>query len=124
MIELDFFKPQNQFGNAKITIQKTGRFGFNKVAIEELNLKGNRFCKIGKNRADENDLNLYIILLKDGDSTSFNISKAGDYFYIKAGALLKDIGIDYKNEKKTFIYDVEKADENIFRLKQRIIEKK
>lgn len=123
-MELDFFKPQNQFGNAKITIQKTGRFGFNKVAIEDLDLKENRFCKIGKNRRDENDSHLYMILLKEGDSTSFNISKAGDYFYIKAEALLKEIGIDYTNEKKTFIYDVEKADENIFRLKQRIIEKK
>ncbi len=48
MIDIEFFKPKNQAGKAKISVQKSGRLGFNKIAIEELNLKSNRFCKIGR----------------------------------------------------------------------------
>jgi len=126
-MDIVFFKPKEISGTAKVTIHKTGKFGFSKSASKLLELEKNRFCKIGKKSDGENVEVLFMVICKESDEYTYNISKAGDYYYIKAKQLLIDLDIDYTNTNKTIIYDIIKKEENnnvFFKLVQRILQKR
>ena len=67
-----------------------------------------------------------MVLNKESDEFSFNISKAGEYYYIKAKNFLSDLKIDYTDDAKTYIFDIYKMDNEdliVYKLKKRIIKK-
>lgn len=118
-MQLRIIKPKEPNAIAKITVHKTGKLGFSKGASEVLELEGNKFAKFGY---DDNE-NFFIVMYKESDEETFNIAKAGDYFYITAKSLLDDLGIDYKSNDTT-IFDIKKTEmENMFKLNKRIIRK-
>ena len=126
-MDLNFFKPKESTGTYKVTVHKTGKLGFSKAASDLLQIEKNKFCKIGQNSDDEGNDTLFMIMCKEKDEYTYNISKAGDYYYIKASQLLMDLEIDYKNEEVTTIYDIEKKKidgQEIFKLNKRVLEKR
>ncbi|WP_295811482.1 hypothetical protein [uncultured Apibacter sp.] len=126
MLNLNFVTPREGEGTAKLTVHKSGRLGFSKSAIELLNVENYRYCKFAFNKEDETDENIYMVLNKESDEFSFNISKAGEYYYIKAKNFLSDLKIDYTDDAKTYIFDIYKMDNEdliVYKLKKRIIKK-
>ena len=126
-MNLDFFKPKETTGAYKVTVHKTGKLGFSKSASHLLNLKDNKYCKIGRNLEENESHTLYMVVCESKDDYTYNISKAGNYYYIKANQLLTDLNIDYKNEEITVIFDIEKKvieDSEVFKLIKRIIDKR
>lgn len=118
-MKIRFFKPRNVNKRIKLTVHRTGKLGFSKDASQLLNLEKNKFCKFGTNENSD----LLFVICKEGDNTTFSISKAGDYYYVNAKSLLKDLDIDYKDEN-TYIFDIEDIDkEDIYKLKKRVIMK-
>ncbi len=121
-----FFKPKKENESIKVTIQKTGKLGFSKGASKLLDLENNKYCKIGRLDKDIGNDILYMGVSKGEDEHAYKISKAGNYYYIKARLLLEELGIDYKNKSLTVIYDIsEEKIENLiyFKLIKRVIEK-
>lgn len=126
-MDLNFFKPKENTGTYKVTVHKTGKLGFSKAASDLLDVEEKKYCKIGKNPNDEGNDVLFIIMAKEKDEYTYSISKAGDYYYIKANQLLMDLEIDYKNEEVTTIYDIEKKKidgQEVFKLNKRVLEKR
>lgn len=132
MFELDFFKPKKSEGVIKLTVHRNGKLGFSKMAMDKLNIGEWKQCKFAKDKnAESNDV-IYMVRADEPDDVSFNISKAGDYYYIKANSLLEDLGIDYADPDKTIKFDITPIDNNgttIYKLtkkesKKRIINKK
>ncbi len=116
-MQLKIIKPKEPNAIAKITVHKTGKLGFSKGAMKILNLEQNKFSKFGY---DEEE-NFFIIMCEDSDDETFNVAKAGDYYYITAKSLLEDLEIDYKSDDTT-IFDIRKTEkENIYKLNKRVI---
>lgn len=127
MLDLNFIKPKETDGAVKLTVHKTGKLGFSKGAIELLNIGANKYCKFATNNADTNDVSVYMVVDPNGDEYSFKISKAGDYYYIKAKSFLNEMDIDFEDETRTIIFDIQQIDyngEKIYKLKKRIVERK
>lgn len=127
MLDLNFIIPREGDGSTKLTVHKSGKLGFSKSAIELMNVDEYRYCKFAFNEGIENDENIYMVLNKESDEFSFSISKAGEYYYIKAKNFLSDLKIDYTDDSKTYIFDIYKMDHEeliIYKLKKRIIKKK
>lgn len=127
MVKLNFFKPKESERNAKVTVHKTGKLGFSKSASDIMDLTNNRYCKIGLNTETEEDENLYMVIQKTKDEYTHKVSKAGDYYYLKAKQLLTELGIDYKDDDTTVIFDIiplEVDETKYYRLRKRIIEKR
>lgn len=127
MLDLNFIIPREGEGSTKLTVHKSGKLGFSKSAIELMNVDEYRYCKFAFNEGIENDENIYMVLNKESDEFSFSISKAGEYYYIKAKNFLSDLKIDYTDDSKTYIFDIYKMDHEeliIYKLKKRIIKKR
>jgi hypothetical protein len=127
MVEIDFFKPKESDRNAKLTVHKTGKLGFSKSASDIMDLANKRYCKIGKDTNGEGNKVLYMVVQTNKDEYSYKVSKAGDYFYLKAKQLLMDLGIDYKDDDSTVIYDivpVNLEEKEYYKLTKRVIEKR
>jgi len=118
-MELKFFNPSESTSIAKVTVHRSGKMGFSKGASDLLKIDELKYCKFGLN--DEQQL--FIVMFGDDVEGTFNIAKAGEYYYVTARGLLSDLGIDYK-AKDTVIFDLLKTDEeNIFRMDKRVIKK-
>lgn len=129
MFFFEFIEPKENDRIAKLTVHKSGKLGLSKGAMDLLEVENNKYCKFAHNNNESNkeDKDLYMFLYKQNDGASFSISKAGEYYYIKAKSLLIDLDIDYIDVTKTIIFDVhpiEYEGETIYKLKKRIIKKK
>jgi|18_taG_2_1085343.scaffolds.fasta_scaffold01200_5 hypothetical protein len=127
MIKIDFFKPKESDRNAKVTVHKTGKLGFSKSAADILDLANKRYCKVGKDANGEGNKVLYMVVQPQKDEYSYKVSKAGDYYYLKAKQLLIDLEIDYKDDDTTVIYDIIALNlegKEYFKLNKRVIEKR
>ena len=118
-MQLKIIRPKEANAIAKITVHKTGKLGFSKGAMEILKLEENKFSKFGFNEVED----FFIIMCKESDEETFNVAKAGDYYYITAKSLLEDLEIDYKSDDTT-IFDIRKTEEeNMYKLNKRVISK-
>jgi hypothetical protein len=124
-MKLNFYKANELDNNIKATVHKTGKLGFNSAAIQKLNLENNRKVRIATGDDYEKDKSLYIIPHNDEDKESFNISKAGEYYYINTKPLFDLLGIEYENIKIAYdIIETNYDDIKIFKLKRRKNEQK
>jgi hypothetical protein len=129
MFIFEFIEPKESEKIAKLTVHKSGKLGLSKGAMDLLDAENNKYCKFAYNNTDRDkgDKELYMFLFKENDGASFGISKAGEYYYIKAKSLLVDLEIDYEDISKTIIFDIypmEYEGKTIYKLKKRIIKKK
>ncbi|MCL2098545.1 MAG: hypothetical protein FWH23_07310 [Bacteroidales bacterium] len=127
MINLKFIDPIEDNGVAKLTVHKSGKLGISKSAMKLLDITVNRYCKFAYDENNnEKSKVLYMVMEKENDGKAYNISKAGEYYYIKAKNLLNELNIDYTDTKTTIIFDIYPTDYNgtkIYKLNRRIINK-
>lgn len=123
-MNLIFYKPPESQGTVKCTIHTNGKIGFSAAAMENLELSNNKYLKIGTNKDDEEDKDLYMVVLEKEDEESFKINKAGDYLYVNTKGLFDKIGLEYIKQK--VIFDIRKTEEgeNIYKLTKRIKDRK
>lgn len=107
-MKITFIQPKLQLGKVKCTVHLSGKLGFSKAAVKELGISDNSFIKLGINEEDQNDNNLYMLVMGEESADAYKINKAGDYYYVNTQHLLDKRGIDYKNKK--VIYDIESFD--------------
>ena len=107
--EIDFFEPEDDYGVVKATVHKTGKLGFSSGAAKKMDFENNRFYRIGRNKADVEDKTIYILNSKEGDRSSYRISKAGDYFYLRIKNIIDSLGYDYNNE--SVIFNIQQVEE-------------
>ena len=120
MIEIDFFEPEDDYGVVKATVHKTGKLGFSSGAAKKLDFETNRFYKIGRNRADVEDKALYMLNSNEEDKSSYKISKAGEYYYLRIKNIIDSLGYDYLNESVIFnIQEIESGDSKYHKLIRR-----
>jgi hypothetical protein len=125
-MQLKFITPKEIDGTPKITVHKSGKLGFSRSAADLLDIENNKFCKFAYDEENERDRVLYFLIEKTNDGESFSISKAGDYYYIKAKSLLNDLGIDFSDPTITIIFDISPTEyegQRIYKLIKRIINK-
>ena len=118
-MQLKIIRPKEANAIAKITVHRTGKMGFSKGAIGFLNIEENKFAKFGFDESGD----FFIVMCKESDEETFNVAKAGDYYYITAKTLLEDLEVDYKS-KNTTIFDIRKTEvEYTYKLNKRVISK-
>ena len=127
MIELDFFQPKDIEGTPKLTCHKNGKMGFSKSAMDLLELAEWKYCKFAKEKNSGYGNVIYLVRTQMKDEATFNISKAGNYYYVKVRSLLTELDVDYSDNKTTTIFDIsplENNGEKIYKLTKRIIKKR
>jgi hypothetical protein len=123
-MKLKFIKAQEIDKNVKATVHSSGKLGFSSEAAKKLDLTSNKGILLAINE-EENDENLYAKFIPEQNEDSFNIVKAGAYFYVNTKAFLENYGIDYK--KNRLIYDIIEFNyegEKMFKFLKREIKKK
>lgn len=123
-MEIEFFNADELDRNLKCSIHKTGKLGFSGSAIEKLEISANKTISIGKGKDEELDV-LYIKINEGEEKGAFNVSKAGDYYYLNTKVLFDKLGIDYR--RKRIIYDIveiDNGDGKLYKLIKREISRK
>lgn len=110
MLDLEFFDSSSKYGVIKATVHKTGKLGFSSGASKYMDLPNFKYANIGLNKADQEDKCLYMIQTNEETDKTFKVVKAGDYYYVFIKNILRELGIDYKNE--SVIYDIEELEYN------------
>ena len=127
VFEFEFFKPKGIDKVAKWTVHKNGKAGFSTAANELMNLANWKWCAFAKDKNEGGDKNIYMIKMDKPSDITFSVSKAGDYYYIKANSLFEDLGIDYTDESKRTIFDITPIENNgqmVYKLTRREIKKR
>lgn len=119
-MKIKFFNPGNLDKNLKATVHKTGKLGFTIDAAKKMQLSVEKSAAIGINEDDESDKSLYVVIYPNKREGAFNISKAGQYYYINTKALFDSLKIDYI--KEYVVYDISEEvinDHKLFQFKRR-----
>ncbi|WP_276373949.1 hypothetical protein [Chryseolinea sp. H1M3-3] len=110
---LEYFEPEEKYGNTKATVHQSGKLGFTSGAAKLINFETNQYFKIGRRK--DNNLSglevLYMVPVAEKDDLTFQAYKAGEYWYLKTKRLLSQLGIDYRNRTQNISYDVEEVKE-------------
>ena len=86
----------------KATIHKSGRLGFTSDTARALNLTTQSYAKFAKD--DEDNEQLYLVLVDNSDEDTFTFTKSGAYFYLPTTAMFQSFGYDFK--KYNFMFDL------------------
>ncbi|MBS1501169.1 MAG: hypothetical protein JST32_03855 [Bacteroidetes bacterium] len=107
-MKIKFFNPNELDRNLKATVHKSGKMGFTIEAANKMGLSIQKGMLIGYNEDDNTDKNLYIVIDKDKQESSFQILKAGAYYYVNTKPLFDTLKVDYVN--KTISFDIMEED--------------
>ncbi len=119
-MKIKFYSPEQLDKNLKATVHKTGKLGFTIDAAKKLELSENKSISIGRNEEDVTDDDLYVIVNEGKQQGSFNVNKAGDYYYISTKALFDNFGWDYSKFAISFdITPIEYDGQKLYRFKKR-----
>ena len=107
----------------KATIQASGRLGFTAETATALDLKSGKFAKFAKD--DENN-ELYLIIINEGSEDAFSIRESSGYFYVPTKVMFDTLGYDYENGNVMFDLVRQPSLDNdlqgqVYRMKQRTI---
>lgn len=86
----------------KATIQKTGRLGFTKETADVIGCHKGINIKFARDTEDGNVF--YMIIVPQGTSNSFEVCKAGQYYYVQTKLLFDSLSLDYKHT--TIMFDM------------------
>lgn len=120
--DIEFFESEDGRGPAKATVHKSGRLGFSSAANKLMALEVGKAFKIGRKKVDANDngsVVLFMIPAAPNVENTFKVNKAGNYYSIKAKRLLNQLGIDYRDELESIIFDIDElgtGDNRYYRL--------
>jgi hypothetical protein len=123
-MRIKFISPKAGYGKVKCTVHKNGKLGFSQAAIRRLNVTDSKHYKIGVNEEDRYDDSLYLMIAENEDRDTYNVNKAGNYYYLNTRNLFDELNIDYKTKK--IIYDIEEIEyegHKIYRLNKRELDR-
>jgi hypothetical protein len=123
-MRIKFISPKAGYGKVKCTVHKNGKLGFSQAAIRRLNVTDSKHYKIGVNEEDRYDDSLYLMIAENEDRDTYNVNKAGNYYYLNTRNLFDEFNIDYKTKK--IIYDIEEIEyegHKIYRLNKRELDR-
>lgn len=86
----------------KATIHSSGRLGFTADTADKLNLSGEVYVKFAKD--DDNENELFMVLVSNEDEDSFKVVKSGKYYYLPTTAMFQSFGYDFK--KYNIMFDL------------------
>ena len=78
----------------KATIQASGRLGFTAETATALGFESGKFAKFAKD--DENG-NLYLIIINEGSEDAFEIRVSSGYYYVPTKVMFDTLGFNYEN---------------------------
>lgn len=111
----------------KATIHSSGRLGFTSDTAERLKLSGQVYVKFANDNENENEL--YMILVSERDEDTFKVVKSGKYYYLPTTAMFQSFGYDFK--KYNIMFDlVRKSDYDalvngiVYKLNKRVLMRK
>lgn len=113
-MELEFWKPMKNSNQMKATIHLNGNLGFSSGATENLQINEKKYVKIGFNKGDKRDKNLYMLVVGENGDECFRVNKAGNYYYLNTKVFFNELGIEYK--KRKIIFDIVEIDSKIGKL--------
>lgn len=87
----------------KATIQATGKLGFPKATSEILRFKDRQYVQFF---LDDDGKDLYMTILEGFSEDAFKVAISSGYYSINTAAIFNELQYDYKNKKKTFIFDL------------------
>ena len=107
----------------KATIQASGRLGFTAETATVLDLKSGKFAKFAKD--DENN-DLYLIIINEGSEDAFSVRESSGYFYVPTKVMFDALGFDYENGNIMFDLVRQPSLDNdlqgqVYRMKQRTL---
>lgn len=123
-MRIKFITPKAGYGKVKCTVHKNGKLGFSQAAIRRLNVTDSKHFKIGVNEEDRYDDSLYLMIAENEDRDTYDVNKAGNYYYLNTRNLFDELNIDYRNKK--IIYDIEEIEyegRKLYRLKKRELDR-
>jgi len=124
-MKLEFWKPTTRFGNAKATIHKNGNLGLSAEAAKLIGINENTYITLGKNKENQRDNSIYIMVVDREHEFGLKVNKAGDYYYLNTKNYFIESGIDFI--KKKIIYDISTLKEDemvIYKLSMRELQRK
>ncbi len=101
-LQLDFYSPKDLERSLKATIHKTGKLGFTQESATKLQLTNTKGVKIARNKGDEFDTNLYMVIEDSHNELNFKVNKAGQYYYVNTAALFDNLKYNYKDNTISF----------------------
>lgn len=124
-MEINYWKPTSSLGVIKATIHQSGKLGFSQAAIEKLNLSQNTYIKIGTNKENKKDNNIYMVVIREANELAIKVNKAGKYYYLNTKDFFNEIGVDYKSKSIIYdIVDISSNNEKLYKLVPREKERK
>ena len=75
----------------KATIQASGRLGFTAETATALGFESGKFAK------DDENGNLYLIIINEGSEDAFEIRLSSGYYYISTKVMFDTLGYNYEN---------------------------
>ena len=87
----------------KATIQATGKLGFPKSTSDILRFEERQYVQFF---LDENGIDLYLVVLEQFNEDAFKVTSSSGYYSINTAAIFNELNFDYKDKKKTFIFDL------------------
>lgn len=92
----------------KATVHKSGKLGYNRDAIKDLQLKQGMGILLFGDEEHPSPLCLFMKIVTDTNPDSFKLVKGGQYYYASTKAFMDKLEIDYQS--KSIIYDLSKVD--------------
>lgn len=111
----------------KATIHSSGRLGFTADTADKLNLSGEVYVKFAND--DENENELFMVLVPNEDEDSFKVVKSGKYYYLPTTAMFQSFGFDFK--KYNIMFDLVRMSDydeivngKVYKLNKRVLMRK
>lgn len=105
---IKFISRQAVSRKLKSSVHTSGKLGFTKTTIEELNLRPGMALLLGVDEDEPTPMRLYMKILEEPTEDAFIISKAGDYYSASTKDFFDHVGLDFRNT--TIIYDMRKIE--------------
>lgn len=124
---INFIKTSDFNVKLKATIHSSGRLGFTADTANNLALSDEVFVKFA--RDDENENELFMVIVTECDEDAFKVVRSGKYYYLATTAMFQSFGYDFK--KYNIMFDMvrmkdydEIVNGKVYKLNKRVLMRK
>ena len=111
----------------KATIHSSGRLGFTADTANKLRLSEKTYIKFAKD--DENENELFMIIVDEEDEDTFKVVRSGKYYYLPTTTMFQSFGFDFK--KFNIMFDMVRMSDfdeivngKVYKLNKRVLMRK
>ena len=111
----------------KATIHSSGRLGFTADTADKLRLSEKTYIKFAKD--DENENELFMIIVDEEDEDTFKVVRSGKYYYLPTTTMFQSFGFDFK--KFNIMFDMVRMSDfdeivngKVYKLNKRVLMRK